>query len=331
MNEHDKKQRKRDVVRQISKGTGIATVALPGLMGMDSGVTALRDSLKENPNFVKSLKHHSKGIGKMMLKSMPSSAVCGALGTGIGVALAGKPKSKSQQEKTACGIVEESFEKVALFGLGKNNKSNPNKAKETWIDGVDAEDYDKHVNAAKSVYSKAKANNHLTQSGLNALEQSNAEGSTPFQWIGSRDFTDGNADTYINEYRSLMNKSACDIVEESFDKVAFNLGAVVKTVGNGIKSMAVATKNLPNSIGNVKKLHNFATNTNLSQSTRGLAATARNKQIGNVAKGMALPAMGVAGAGMIGAGINNALNNNNEKTAFDIVNDSFEKVARRYC
>ena len=42
---------------------------------------------------------------------------------------------------------------------------------------------------------------------------------------------------------------------------------------------------------------------------------------------MALPAMGVTGAGMIGAGINNALNNNNEKTAFDIVNDSFEKVA----
>lgn len=330
MNEHDKKQRKRDVVRQISKGTGIATVALPGLMGMDSGVTALRDSLKENPNFVKSLKHHSKGIGKMMLKSMPSSAVCGVLGTGIGVALAGKPKSKSQQEKSASAMIDEHFEKVALFGLGKNNKSNPNKTKETWIDGVDVEDYDKHVNTAKSVYSKAKANNHLTQSGLNTLEQSNAESSTPFQWIGSRDFTDGNADTYINEYKSLMSKSACDIVEESFDKVAFNLGAVAKTVGNGIKSMATATKNLPNSIGNVKKLHNFATNTNLSQSTRNVAATARNKQIGNVAKGMALPAMGVAGAGMIGAGVNNALHNNNEKTAFDIVNDSFEKVAGTY-
>ena len=331
MNEHDKKQRRKDVVRQISKGTGIATVALPGLMGMDYGVTALRDSLKENPNFVKSLKHHSKGIGKMMLQSVPASVMCGAVGTGIGVALAGKPKSKSQQEKSASAMIDEHFEKVALFGLGKKNKSNPIKTKETWIDGVDVEDYDKHVNTAKSVYSKAKANNHLTQSGLNTLEQSNAEGSTPFQWIGSRDFTDGNADTYINEYKSLMSKSACDIVEESFDKVAFNLGAVAKTVGNGIKSMATATKNLPNSIGNVKKLHNFATNTNLSQSTRNVAATARNKQIGNVAKGMALPAMGVAGAGMIGAGVNNALHNNNEKTAFDIVNDSFEKVARRYC
>lgn len=235
---------------------------------------------------------------------------------------------KEQRRSTA--MIDEHFEKIALFGLGKKNKSNPIKTKETWIDGVDVEDYDKHVNTAKSVYSKAKANNHLTQSGLNALEQSNAEGSTPFQWIGSRDFTDGNADTYINEYRSLMNKSACDIVEESFDKVAFNLGAVAKTVGNGIKSMATATKNLPNSIGNVKKLHNFATNTNLSQSTRSVAATARNKQIGNVAKGMALPAMGVAGAGMIGAGINNTLHNNNEKTAFDIVNDSFDKVAGTY-
>ena len=135
----------------------------------------------------------------------------------------------------------------------------------------------------------------------------------------------------VDRVLAQREKSACDIVEESFDKVAFNLGAVAKTVGNGIKSMATATKNLPNSIGNVKKLHNFATNTNLSQSTRNVAATARNKQIGNVAKGMALPAMGVAGAGMIGAGVNNALHNNNEKTAFDIVNDSFEKVARRYC
>ena len=135
----------------------------------------------------------------------------------------------------------------------------------------------------------------------------------------------------VDRVLAQREKSACDIVEESFDKVAFNLGAVAKTVGNGIKSMATATKNLPNSIGNVKKLHNFATNTNLSQSTRNVAATARNKQIGNVAKGMALPAMGVAGAGMIGAGVNNALHNNNEKTAFDIVNDSFDKVARRYC
>lgn len=126
-----------------------------------------------------------------------------------------------------------------------------------------------------------------------------------------------------------MNKTAFDIVEDSFEKqAAFNIGAIAKTVGAGIKSMATATKNLPNSLNNVKNLNNFAKNTNLSQSTRSLATQARNKQIGNVAKGMALPTAGVAGASMIGASINNSLNNNNQqKTAFDIVNDSFEKVA----
>ena len=306
----EKAKLNRDAVKSYTKLTG-APIALTALGGMSGGISGT--VLKGRSDMNKFMKERYGDNHKPTIKQNEVDRVL------------------AKREKSASAMIDEYFEKVALFGLGKNNKSNPNSAKETWIDGVDAEDYDKHVNAAKSVYSKAKANNHLTQSGLNALEQSNAEGSTPFQWIGSRDFTDGNADTYINEYRSLMNKSACDIVEESFDKVAFNLGAVAKTVGNGIKSMAVATKNLPNSIGNVKKLHNFATNTNLSQSTRGLAATARNKQIGNVAKGMALPAMGVAGAGMIGAGVNNALHNNNEKTAFDIVNDSFEKVARRYC
>lgn len=163
---------------------------------------------------------------------------------------------KEQRRSTA--MIDEHFEKIALFGLGKKNKSNPIKTKETWIDGVDVEDYDKHVNTAKSVYSKAKANNHLTQSGLNALEQSNAEDSTPFQWIGSRDFTDGNADTYINEYRSLMNKSAFDIIEDSFEKVAMNASKaryLAKTVG------IISPENTTKSIK--KSLKPFMSNGNL--------------------------------------------------------------------
>ena len=125
-----------------------------------------------------------------------------------------------------------------------------------------------------------------------------------------------------------MNKTACDIINESFEKVAaLNLGGIASAIGKGAKSMATATKNLPNSLNNAKRLNTFAKNTNLSESTRNIAGIARNKQLGNAAKGMILPGAGIMGASAIGAGINKSINNNQQKTAFDIVNESFEKVA----
>ena len=230
-----------------------------------------------------------------------------------------KPKFLDKAKKVAKGIYNSPITQAgAAFGsLGGMTLSDPNNLRQVAKKGGLGLLAGAALGAAVTGGINAWAGDYRKLNADNTKDEIDK-----FKYKLRTDYYDG----VSNQEFKDQYKIACDIISDIEKQAAFNVNGMIKTVGNAVSSMANATKNLPNSLNNVKKLNTFANNTNLSQSTRGLAAQARNKQIGNAAKGMALPTAGVLGAGAVGAGINKSLNNNQEKTAFDIVNDSFEKI-----
>ena len=110
--------------------------------------------------------------------------------------------------------------------------------------------------------------------------------------------------------------TASDVVESTFEKIAKLNYAAKKPLGKAIKN-TLSGANIKNAINDI----NVATKAGASASTLKGLKKDRNKQIAKT--------VGVYGAGAAGLGGSAlAANKSRQKTACDIVDESFEKVAK---
>lgn len=93
-----------------------------------------------------------------------------------------------------------------------------------------------------------------------------------------------------------------------------------------LKNLVSATKNIGTNLNGVKTGAKILTDKN-SIFTKEVGKQILGEAGKEVGKGLVLPGAAVAGVGAVGAGIK-ALSKKKEKTAFDIVNDSFDKIAK---
>lgn len=93
-----------------------------------------------------------------------------------------------------------------------------------------------------------------------------------------------------------------------------------------MKNLLSATKNIGTNLNGVKTGAKILTDKN-SIFTKEIGKQMLGEAGKEVGKGLVLPGVAVAGIGTAGAGIN-ALSKKNEKTAFDVVNESFQKIAK---
>lgn len=244
-----------------------------------------------------------------------------ALGLGgaatLGAAGYGASKLINKREKSACEIVEETFDKVAANVMMMTDMPDYDKALgDLGVKGYKKSVVDKVVDAVKP--ERAPKNEYLD--GLAKNYKKNKKSLTPKKEnlkaikglakgkgakIGAGIVAGTGAlaglGYGISKMRNNEEKAASEIVEESFDKIAALKFGKSKNIGKSIKNIATG-KNIKNAINDLEVAGKAGAYKDTLKRLKG----DRNRE---VAKTVGLHAAGLAGLGGTGYGASKAIKN----------------------